>query len=264
MLAMATLLAPALCAHADLAVNDAPYSPIIARNIFGLLPIPTNAPVDPNATPATPPPKIVPNGLMSLFGVPQALFKVSYPPAGGQPAHDESYMLAQGESQDNIEVTKIDMANAVVSFNNNGTMQDIPLAAAPKITSPAAPVGGSGGVGGVSPGGIPRPLLGGPRGIAGLGAATAASAAGSGGGQGSDGNTAPSLAPSEGNSRIYNPATESDGLTPESQAVLATQAYINSQKGLSQDGSSSGPKVNPALFPQNPLRGQADAYLNGQ
>ena len=44
MLAMATLLAPALWAHADLAVNDAPYSPIVARNIFGLLPIPTNNP----------------------------------------------------------------------------------------------------------------------------------------------------------------------------------------------------------------------------
>src|SRR5690348_13284641 len=101
-IALATLLlGPAWLARAaDLAMNDAPYSPIVARNIFGLLPIPANT-VEANSQPAIPPPKIVPNGLMSLFGVPQALFKVSYPPAAGQPAHDQSYMLAQGESQDN-------------------------------------------------------------------------------------------------------------------------------------------------------------------
>lgn len=259
MLAAATLLAHALISHAsDLAVNDIPYSPIVARNIFGLLPIPTNNPDAANAQPTTPPPKITPNGLMSLFGVPQALFKVSYPPAGGQPAHDQSYMLAQGESEDNIEITKIDMGNAIVTFNNNGTVQELPLAAAPKITGPAAPVGNpGGGIGGgpsvgqgMAAGGIPRPIVGGgprgPRGVANPGDEAQADNSGASG-VGGQGNA---------DKQVFNPASqEGGGLSPEAQALLIEQNYMQAK--------ASGSK-NANLFPPTPLRGQSDAALNGE
>jgi hypothetical protein len=200
-------------------VNNAPYSPIVARNIFGLLPIPTNPPVDPNPTPTTPPPKITPNGFMNLFNVAQVLFKVAYPPAAGQPAHDQSYVLAEGESQDNIEVTKIDQASGMITFNNNGVVQELALAAAPKITTPASPITNPGGAigGGPSPnsGGIPRPVFGG--GAAGLRnrlAAAAGTANPNGDSTGGFGNGGDS---------------ELAGLSPEAQVLVIEQNRINDQ-----------------------------------
>ena len=155
------LLLGALClcavAHAD---TDTPYTAIVTRNVFGLVPIPTNPPVDP--TPATPPLKITPNGIMDIFGKLQALFKVAMPAKGGQPAHDESYVLGEGESQDDIEVIKIDKAAGVVTFNNHGVEQELPLvvgvasggsapAAAPGV--PPSTGGPGGMLGGSRPGG---------------------------------------------------------------------------------------------------------------
>ena len=142
-----------LCAsaHAD---ADNPYAAIVARNVFGLNPIPTNPPAD--AVPEVPPPKITPNGIMNIFGKLQALFKVAQPGKAGQPPHDESYMLTIGESQDDIEVTKIDEKAAVITFNNHGVEQELPLVAG-VASSGAAPSGGVPPPGG--PGG--NPALGG-------------------------------------------------------------------------------------------------------
>src|ERR1039458_7407646 len=50
-----------------------PYAPIVVRNIFALTPPP---PAD-AGPPADPPPKITPNGIMSIFGQLQVLFKVA-------------------------------------------------------------------------------------------------------------------------------------------------------------------------------------------
>ena len=101
-----------------------PYAPIVVRNIFGLNPVPTN---DVNATPAEPPPKITPNGIMSIFGKWQVLFKVAGTPKPGQPAKDESYILSEGQRQDEIEVIQIDEKANLVTFNNHGTVQELPL-----------------------------------------------------------------------------------------------------------------------------------------
>src|SRR5208337_4811080 len=75
--------APARAQDADAAAgqaasvrgSDTPYAGIVARNMFGLVPIP---PPDPHAgePPVDPPPKITPNGIMTIFGRDQALFKV--------------------------------------------------------------------------------------------------------------------------------------------------------------------------------------------
>src|SRR5580692_970362 len=86
---------------------DKPYATIIARNMFGLLPIPPPD-TNPPAPPVDPPPKITPNGIMTIFGRDQALFKVATKPKPGQPAKEDSYVLGEGERQDDVEVVKID------------------------------------------------------------------------------------------------------------------------------------------------------------
>ncbi len=123
-----------------------PYTPIVTRNVFGLVPIPVGTPAE--AAPATPPPKITPNGIMTIFGKLQALYKVAEVAKPGQPAKEESYVSAEGERQDDIEVQKIDEQAATVTFNNHGTIQTLPL------------------VVGVAIGGAPAPAAAGPLGAA--------------------------------------------------------------------------------------------------
>ena len=57
---------------------DNPYVAIVSRNVFGLVPIPTNAPVDP--TPAVPPPSDAPNWLRTRPSKISARPKVSSRP----------------------------------------------------------------------------------------------------------------------------------------------------------------------------------------
>ena len=104
-------LAGGLALNANLRADDVvlspgnPYAPVVARNLFGLNP-PT--PVDTTVADATPPPKITPNGIMSIFGQLQVLFKVAGTAKPGKPAVDDDYILSEGQRQDDIEVVKID------------------------------------------------------------------------------------------------------------------------------------------------------------
>ena len=125
----------------DPALANNPYGGIPARNVFNLVPMPTNPPVDP--TPPDPPSKITPNGTMKLFGQLQVLFKVAVPPKAGQPPQDQSYVMSEGDREDGIAVIKIDEAAQTITFDNHGVIQNIPLVAA---------TGGSGGSGGGGPG----------------------------------------------------------------------------------------------------------------
>ncbi len=130
---------------------DNPYAAIVTRNIFGLNPIvASDEPV------GDPPPKITLNGIMSTFGKSQALYKVAGSAKPGEPAKDQSYILSEGQRQDDIEVMRINDKDNLVTFNNHGTVQEIPLANAPK-SALSAPAGPSGPVSG-------RPGLPGPRG----------------------------------------------------------------------------------------------------
>lgn len=127
---------------AGAAVNDDtsaenPYTPIVVRNVFGLLPIPVHNPAD--DAPVTPPPKITPTGIMTIFGKTQALFKVAGVAKPGQPPKDESYVMVEGERQDDIEVQKIDEPAATITFNNHGTIQALPLVAGTASNGGPAP-----------------------------------------------------------------------------------------------------------------------------
>lgn len=127
---------------ASAAVSDTPYDSIVARNIFGLLPIVKPDP-GANQPPADPPPKITPDGIMTIFGRDQALFKVANKPKPGQPVKEDSYVLAEGERQDGIEVVKINHLDGVITFNNHGTVQELALIPAKESRPPSAMGGGS-------------------------------------------------------------------------------------------------------------------------
>lgn len=113
------------------ALPSNPYEPIITRNIFDL-----NPPQAVNSTAPEPPSKITLDGIMTIFGTPQALFKVAVPPRPPAPATEKSYILSEGQRQDDIEVTRIDEKADIVTFNNHGVEQQIPLLKAPPITTP--------------------------------------------------------------------------------------------------------------------------------
>lgn len=111
---------------ADTAPNtDTPYGSIVTRNVFALVPIPK---VDPNAQidNGPPPPKITLTGITTIFGPAEALFKAAGIVVNGKP-QDKSYILQEGQSEDDIDVTAIDTAKDVVTFNNHGEEQVIPL-----------------------------------------------------------------------------------------------------------------------------------------
>jgi len=118
---------------------DNPYAVVVTRNVFGLNPKPAAAPA-----PSAPLPKITPDGFMSVFGHLQVLFKVSTPGGPGIPPRETSSILAEGQSRDNIQVVHIDDAAGVVTFNNNGDIEEIPLeksaASGPAISPAPAPI----------------------------------------------------------------------------------------------------------------------------
>jgi hypothetical protein len=132
--------------QADSAVlSDNPYGTIVARNIFGLEPTPTNAPED--VQPDNPPPKITPNGLMSIFGQSQVLFKVAAPPEAGQPPGYESYIMSVDDRKDDIKVVRIDEKAGIITFNNHGRIQELPLVSVASLAVSTAPMGNSAGAG---------------------------------------------------------------------------------------------------------------------
>jgi hypothetical protein len=216
--------------------SDSPYAGIVARNMFGLVPIPVATPEDAQP-PADPPPKITPTGIMTIFGRDQALFKASPKPKPGQQPKEVAYVLAVGERQDDIEVTKIDHTAGVITFNNHGVTQELPLV-------PPTETGGAPGVGGGG-GGPAIPLPGGrgpgrqnfePRSLARQGMVSSGSAAGNPG-YGGQASLNPSAFNGGGSSGVANGGAtglnfgsevnehgiyqpKDDGLTPEQSVIL--------------------------------------------
>ncbi len=225
------MLSLAVTAKADnMSVTANPYTPIIVRNIFSLVPMPTNPP--PDVKPLDPPSKITPNGIMSLFGQLQVLFKVAQPAKPGKPAQDQSYVMSEGERQDDIEVTKIDEQAGMITFNNHGVIQELPLTAAPNLSTPAAPAPqfGGGGRGFIPPagplgfrGGLPRegqnPTAGNPS---------------TGNNFSNPSSSAASLGYGAANNNGYNNSQSSESLSPEAQAILMEKSRIDTQDLVNQ------------------------------
>jgi len=191
--------------------------PIVVRNVFGLNPPPAPG----STTDETQLPKITPNGIMSIFGQLQVLFKVAPNKPGGK---EESYVLSEGQQQDDIEVTHIDEQGGIVTFDNHGTVQSIPLTAAPALNMPVATAGGV----------VPNPNFPTPGGamsgrfanrFGGPGAHGRGPAMG---GDPNAGNTTPTLGAVPTRSQIYSPQAEfqnsqnsqNSSMTPEQNALM--------------------------------------------
>ena len=204
-----------------------PYTPIVERNVFGLVPIPTNPPpVDPATL--VPPPKITPNGIMTLFGKLQVLFKVAGVAKPGQPPKEESYMMSVGDRQDEIEVQKIDEPSAMITFINHGVVQELGLVAGTAVggAPPAA--------GGVPPPGMPAPAMATPYGGAPVGFG---GRFGRNRNVNSGGNPDAGGAPNFGGTATPAPAAApaQEQLTPEAQVII-----MEANRMLTQDAVIKG------------------------
>ena len=201
-----------------------PYEPIATRNIFGLNPPQAPAPID-----NTPPATITPDGIMTIFGTAQVLFKVAVPPRPPAPASEKSYILSEGQRQDDIEVTRIDEKAGIVTFNNHGVVQAIPLVKAPPISTPTPVVMNSGFVpSGAAPGGF-----GGPGGPGGGNFARFGGGSGPNGNMGNMGNNGRN--PGNPGGPGFGSATSAGGpaqpqLTPEEQMIMIAAQHAQAQQ----------------------------------
>lgn len=119
------VLASAVITHAVTAdPKGNPYEPIVGRNVFSLKP-PTPPPNPEDLIKKEPPPKIRLQGLTTILGRRQVLFKVQAPAKPGAPAKEESFVLSQGERQGEIEVVEIDEQAGTVKFNNHSIQQSL-------------------------------------------------------------------------------------------------------------------------------------------
>jgi hypothetical protein len=234
---------------------DNPYASIVIRNIFGLVPPPP--PPDPNIQQEASLPKITPTGIMSFFGHSKVLFKVAGAAAKpGQPAKDAFYTLSQGQRQDDIEIIKIDDKNNLVTFNNHGITQELPLVSAPASGGAAAPgapgaagipgmmPGAPGGVGNNGPGALIR--IGG--GSAGINGGSGAFGGGgmSGGGGGGPNNVSMNFGNAVRPNAIYQPMQENPPVSPEVQII-----QIEAERAALMNDPH--PAYPPALLPPTPL-----------
>jgi len=120
----------ALSAVAADDMSGNPYTSIPIRNVFSLNPI-LPGPPEPQSVI-----KITPNGIMTIFGVKQALFKAS-----GNGMKEQSYILSEGQRQDDITVLKINDKKGTITFDNHGVTQELALANATASggTAPSLP-----------------------------------------------------------------------------------------------------------------------------
>ena len=207
----------------DLAAPANPYTALVTRNIFGLVPIPPAEPPPP--PPVDPPPKITPNGIMSIFGKYQVLFKTPGKVKAGQPPKEESYVMGEGDRQDDIAVMKIDDKAGMVTFDNHGVIQELPLVVAQNVGAPAAPG---------APGSVPVPPSATP-GTGGFGGGRFGRAARPNKNVTSSADVAPSpgaenpTAPVNSNPQIYQPANI-ENIRPEDQVILIEAQRLKYQQ----------------------------------
>jgi hypothetical protein len=150
----------ALCTAASALTSDSsanPYQGIVERNVFGLKPPPP--PPDPEAN-KPPPPKLTLTGILSgsVFGGKRALMKA--PPSAGKPGEqakgEQSYILAVGQRDGDVEVLDIDDKAGSVRVNNAGITVVLTFEKDGQKGSVGAPPPG---VIPTAPGAIPPPIV---------------------------------------------------------------------------------------------------------
>jgi len=94
------------------------YDGISVRNVFGLKDPP---PIVPPTLPAPPLPKIILTGISTMLNNKLAFIRVQFPAKPGEPAKEQSMMLAEGQREAGIEVLQIDEKAGRIQVNNLGT-----------------------------------------------------------------------------------------------------------------------------------------------
>jgi len=129
-----TVAGVALCLPAHAVTSDAPagspYQGIVERNVFGLKPPPP--PPDPEAN-KPPPPRITLQGITTFGGIKRALLKAQMPVKPGEqhkgepPKGEESFILAEGQREGDIEVLEINdkPGSEFVKVNDFGTITNL-------------------------------------------------------------------------------------------------------------------------------------------
>jgi hypothetical protein len=138
MLAGLTLCAaaPAEAVTPDSSPNQ--YHSITNRNLFALNPAPPPAKVEP---PAPVLPKITLTGITTILGRNLAIMKASIPGAAGQAAKEQSYMLAEGQRDGDLEVLEVNEYAGTVKIKNFGTVMTLTFEK--EMPKPAAPAPGA-------------------------------------------------------------------------------------------------------------------------
>jgi hypothetical protein len=135
----------AFCLPSSAVVSDNaenPYQSIVDRNVFNLKPAP--APADPSETTKPTALKITLTGMISI-GTKRVLMKTAPPQGkpGEGPKTEQSYILAEGQREGDIEVIEINEKQGSVKVNNAGSVQTLTFekdgAKLPATQAPAAP-----------------------------------------------------------------------------------------------------------------------------
>lgn len=106
-----------LAAFAGGTAAASPYEAIVGRNVFGLKP----------PTPSTPPPVVTAaaartiklQGISTILDRRQVLLKVKTAARPPEPAKEQSYLLAEGQRDGDIEVLEIDAVGGIVKIKNS-------------------------------------------------------------------------------------------------------------------------------------------------
>ena len=104
-----------LVALAAGAVGANPYEAIVGRNVFGLKPPALNAPPPPPPAAAA---TIKLLGISTILDRRQVMLKVKTAARPPEPAKEQSYLMSQGQREDEIEVLEIDAATGTVKIKN--------------------------------------------------------------------------------------------------------------------------------------------------
>lgn len=128
-----------------------PYAAIARRNVFGLKPAALNANVPPPPAAAV---TVKLLGISTILDRRQVMLKVKTAARPPEPAKEQSYLLSQGQREDEIEVLEINAAAGTVKLKNQEeilslSMKDdaekpavgagLPVAALPGVAVPPPP-----------------------------------------------------------------------------------------------------------------------------
>lgn len=101
--------------------SDNPFHFIFERNAFGLRPR-QSAPPKP---PPPPLPKVLLEGITTIFGDKRAVLKVKFPAVPPKPAKEESYILTEGQRSGAIKLLAINEKTETVKVDDCGTVLEV-------------------------------------------------------------------------------------------------------------------------------------------